>query len=304
MDTNGLEFNEQVNLLRSPPNFEFAENHRKAQIIHKEILRNSKRCPCCNQPIQTINYPLSTDIDIFIAHGTAYKYFLMIQIQFILLTINFIVAGIYNLIQNQKGYSCMNNETCKKTLNNYLSILNRMDSDQQYADNLLDSLYLVSIFIQLAFIRYLSYSEYDYHNLDHEIDDESAIKSCSMEILFFPSESSKKQIMNYFVNQQLEGEGVQFNIIDCCLIYDQEHLENQLKVKIREILAQNSDISLKDVLRTTVDQIFVLQNRELFLQFTGRVFLTLSNEVKILLSLIQELGHQIQKQNQEKLFNN
>ncbi|CAD8179688.1 unnamed protein product [Paramecium octaurelia] len=145
---------------------------QKAQVIHKEVIRNSKRCPCCNYPISKIKYSLLTDLNEFAQHGTAYKYFLLLKNLFIFLSINLqlmlvinsIVAGIYNMIKNYKGDSCNKDKNCSQNLNNYLSILNRIDS-YNFEDYILDTLYLISLQIQLGFFRYISYTENDDYNL-------------------------------------------------------------------------------------------------------------------------------------------
>ncbi|CAD8190963.1 unnamed protein product [Paramecium pentaurelia] len=258
MDTNGSEVIEEEDFLKSPPNFLEAENHSKAQIIHQEVISNSQKCPCCNLYISTLKYSLFTDINAFIVHGTVYKYFLFIKNVFILLSINFIIVGIYNLIQNFKGNSCIKNETCKQNLNNYLSILNRMDS-YYFEDYILDILQSISIFIQLAFLRYISYSKNDCYSIDRQIDSEFTIKKCSLKIKNLPSNCNKKEGMNLFVANKYKRDSAPLNIIDCSLIYDQEHLENQLKLKIKEILSQNNDT-------------------ELFLKSTNTGFITFSSQ--------------------------
>ncbi|CAD8208480.1 unnamed protein product [Paramecium pentaurelia] len=280
------DFIRNVNLLKSPPNFQQAENHSKAQIIHKEVINDSQRCPCCNLHINSIKYPLLTDLNEFMVHGTAYKFFLFIKINFILLSINFIIAGIYNLFQNFKGDQCIKDETCQQNLYNLLSIFNRVDSENFY-DYILDILYIISILIQLAFLRYISHYKNVNYNLDQEIDSELTISVCSVQIFNLFSQLNKTTIMNYFVNYQ-QDEDEKFNIIDCCLIYNQEHLENQLKIKIREKLVQNNGISLKNVISRFVDQTYILKNREQFLTFSGEVFITLSYEVNIIFLIFKK----------------
>ncbi|CAD8045000.1 unnamed protein product [Paramecium primaurelia] len=279
------EFIRNVNLLKSPPNFQQAENHSKAQIIHKEVINDSQRCSCCNLHINSIKYPLLTDLNEFMVHGTAYKFFLFIKINFILLSIVFIIAGIYNLIQNFKGDQCIKHEICQQNLYNLLSIFNRLDSE--FDDYILDTLYFISILIQLAFIRYISCYQNVNYNLDQEIDSELTISECSVQIQDVNTQWDKTTIMDYLVNYQSKNNE-KFNIIDCCLIYNQEHFENQLKVKIREILIQNNDISLKNVINRIVDQIYILHNREQFLKFNGEVLITLSYEVIIILFIFKK----------------
>ncbi|CAD8066281.1 unnamed protein product [Paramecium sonneborni] len=263
--------------LRSPPNFQVAVNHSKAQVIHKQIIAGSETCPCCNLPIQTIKYPILTDINVLSEHGTSYKYFKLIKIIFILLSINFVIAGIYNLYQNYKGDQCIKNKTCKKSLNNYLSILNRMQT-ASYVDETLDILYFIAILLQLALVRYISYNQNDYYNVDHDYDDEKTIKQCSVKIENIPQECRKSDILNYFQNGVLKGNPIQFDIIDCCLIYDETYLITKLKQTIKRRIEQENNISLKKIISDTVKQEFIVTNREQYLKFTGKVFITLSFE--------------------------
>ncbi|CAD8173882.1 unnamed protein product [Paramecium pentaurelia] len=265
------------NLLESPPNFEMAQNHNKAQIIYKEIIRNSERCPCCNQCIQTIKYPLSTDINVFSEYGTSYKYFNLVKIKFILLSIFFIIAGLYNLIQNSKGDLCIKSQTCKKSLNNYLSLLNRFDPEN-YQDDVLDTLYTIAIIVQLVFIRYISYNINDYYNVDHDYDCEKTIQKCSLKISLIHPNSSRDGIIHHFSNGILRQNQVQYQIVDCCLIYDISHLETQLKLQIIQALKEDQDRSLKDIVRRTVNQFSILRDRNRYLKFSGSVYITLSYE--------------------------
>ncbi|CAD8179686.1 unnamed protein product [Paramecium octaurelia] len=81
-------------------------------------------------------------------------------------------------------------------------------------------------------------------------------------------------------NQQRQGES--FKIIDCCFIYDKEHLENQVKLKIKGIMAKDNDIFLKNIIQIIVDQSFILQKSRKFLEFTGRIFKTFSSEKELI----------------------
>ncbi|CAK65461.1 unnamed protein product (macronuclear) [Paramecium tetraurelia] len=269
MDTNKSEFIDEENLLKAPPNFLLAEKHCKAQIIHQEVISNSQRCPCCNLHVETIKYSLLTDINTFVQEGTAYKYLLFIK--------NYKFVTLQQLLINLKGDSCIMNETCKQNLNNYLSILNRMDS-YFFEDNILDILYLTSTAIQLAFLRYISYSKDDDYNIDRELDSEFTISKCSLKIKNLPSNCNQKEGLSLFVNNLYKSDNDPLNIIDSCLIYDEEYLENQLKFKIKEILTQNNDSSLRDVIERTVDLNYVLQNREFFLKYADRGFITFASE--------------------------
>ncbi|CAD8073073.1 unnamed protein product [Paramecium primaurelia] len=264
-------------LLESPPNFEMAQNHNKAQIIYKEIIRNSERCPCCNQFIQTIKYPLSTDINVFSEYGTSYKYFNLVKIKFILLSIFFIIAGLYNLIQSSKGDLCIKSQTCKKSLNNYLSLLNRFDPEN-YQDDVLDTLYTIAIIVQLVFIRYISYNINDYYNVDHDYDCEKTIQKCSLKISSIHPNWSRDRIIQHFSNGMLGQNQVQYQIVDCCLIYDISHLETQLKLQIIQALKENQDrlsfnqfIAHQKILQRE-------QDRNRYLKFSGSVYITLSYE--------------------------
>ncbi|CAK79791.1 unnamed protein product (macronuclear) [Paramecium tetraurelia] len=290
------------NLLKSPPNFETAHYHnvngqfklKKAQIIHREIVNNSNRCPCCYLPVQTIKYPILVDVNVFSNCGTSYKYFKLLKTYFILLSIllqleyllHSIIAGLYNLIQNSKGDQCINDQSCKNNLNNQLSILNRFDPEN-YQDDVLDVLYAIAFIVQLVFIRYITHQTNDYFNVDHDYDSEKTIQICSLKISSINTQWKRNTILEHFRNGMLESIPFQYNIIDCCLIYDIYHLENELKLQIREVYKKEKsrrltikliDRSLQDILRKTVNQFYTMSNSKKYLKFTGSVYITLSDQ--------------------------
>ncbi|CAD8174249.1 unnamed protein product [Paramecium octaurelia] len=275
---NPSEFILGENLLKSPPNFEMAKNHNRAQIIHNGIINNLDRCLCCSLPIQTTKYSILTDINVFSEYGTSYKYLKLLKTYFILLSIFFIIAGLYNLIQNTKGDLCIKSQSCKMNLNNQSSLLNRLDPEH-YQDDVLDVLYAIAIIAQLVFVRYLTYQTNDYYNVDHDYDSEKTIKSCSFQISSINLKWKKNDILNYFRNGMLDEIPVQYNIIDCCLIYDINYLENELKLQVINVQqTENNGRSLKDIIRKTVNQFYVMNNSNKYLKFTGSVYITLSDE--------------------------
>ncbi|CAD8081713.1 unnamed protein product [Paramecium sonneborni] len=271
--------------LRSPADFEKAEKHGKSQTIYQSIIQQSERCSCCNNPIQTIPYSISCNLKVFSQHGYAFKYFNYIKLNFLLLLIGFLIFGIYNIQENLKGNQCNQHKDCKKNLNNYSSLLNRMDNDQfsRFQDIYLDLLYFIAILVQICFIGYITYYKNACLNVDNDQDIEKIIKYCSVKVSQIPRNWEREKIQEFFSQGMWEKKKIIYNILDICMIYDHEYLENQFKQKIKQQLTiiQNQSISLKEVISKTVNIYSVLQD-ETLLMFNGTAIITFTNQADLI----------------------
>ncbi|CAD8061808.1 unnamed protein product [Paramecium primaurelia] len=254
--------------LKSPVDFEYAQKHGKSQTIYQSIIQDSERCQCCNNPIQTIPYSITCNVKVFSQHGYSYKYFNYIKLNFILLVIGFLIFGIYNIQENLKGDQCNKHQNCKKNFNNYLSLLNRMDNDE-FQDIYLDILYFIAILVQVCFIGYITYYKNHCLNVDNEQDLEKVIKYCSLQVSQIPSNWNMEKIQDFFSKGIWEKKPITYNIVDICLMYDQEQLEYLLKDKIRQqFTIQNN-------------QCTVIQDQTV-LKFNRTAFITFSNQAELI----------------------
>ncbi|CAD8150215.1 unnamed protein product [Paramecium octaurelia] len=267
--------------LKSPADFEQAQKHGKSITIYQSIVEDTERCVCCNNPIQTVPYSVSCNLKVFSQHGYSYKYFNYIKLNFILLVIAFLIFGVYNIQENLKGDQCQQHQDCKKNLNNYLSLLNRMDGDE-FQDIYLDVLYFIAVLVQICFIGYITYYKNYCLNVDNEQDLEKVIKYCSVKVSQIPINWNREKIQEFFSKGILDKKPITYNILDICLIYDQYQLEYQLKDKIRSLYTiQNYSTSLKEVICKTVNLQSVILDQTL-LKFNGTAFITFSNQAELI----------------------
>ncbi|CAK70014.1 unnamed protein product (macronuclear) [Paramecium tetraurelia] len=272
--------------LKSPADFEQAQKHGKSQTIYQSIVQDTERCVCCNNPIQTVPYSVTCSLKVFNQHGYSYKYFNYIKLNFILLVLGFLIFGIYNVQENIKGDQCQQHQDCKKNLNNYFSLLNRMDGDEfiRFQDIYLDVLYFIAVLVQICFIGYITYYKNHCLNVDNEQDLEKVIKYCSVKVSQIPINWNREKIQEFFSKGMWEKKPITYNILDICLIYDQYQLEYQLKDKIRQqftIQNQSTNRSLKEVICKTVNIQSVILDQKL-LKFDGSAFITFSNQADLI----------------------
>ncbi|CAD8147633.1 unnamed protein product [Paramecium octaurelia] len=282
------EQNDDYEPFRRPPNFELAKNHAKANKFSysKEIenIDNIEYCPCCGFPIieSQLSFCCKNEELAFNGAGVPLFFEFMLFVA-ILLSLNFLISGLYNALNNYKGSECeTNSSVCKLNYYNTYSLTN----SSRTPDVILLGLDICNILVMIVFSIYYRRR---LNIVAAKIDEKNiSISDYSIQISNLPLTSTKQEISDYFSEIKLNGSSIsKLNIVQIVLGFDMQEYYKLTKLKIENelritsILSEQQNLSLGsqtlnleqqlDEINTKIMQF--QQNPQLF-KFSGVAFIT------------------------------
>lgn len=100
-------------MYQSPPNIEMAENHRRANNIHKQSRKPHKRCACCGKNSNVTQFDMKSNAEEFSFVGMAYMFFFQFQrFQLYIYLLVFLMVGVYSIITMNVSLTCFMRKKC------------------------------------------------------------------------------------------------------------------------------------------------------------------------------------------------